>query len=186
MKTNFLNQIGFLVALLFFATFVTAQSGTSRITGTVLDVNGAAVEGARVTATNEATGVTLTQTSTSGGIYAFSSLEPGVYTVAVEQTGFKKSVKTGNVLEVGTPLSVDFALEIGAVTEVVTVQAAGETVQANTATIGNVVTRQAIENLPLNGRNPLTLVTLEPGVVQRRHQLRLQFIDHAHQHLRLW
>jgi hypothetical protein len=166
-KTNFLNRIGFLVVLLFLATFAMAQSGTSRITGTVLDVNGAAVEGARVTATNEATGVTFTQTTTSGGIYGFSSLEPGVYTVAIEQTGFKKSVKTGNVLEVGTPLSVDFALEIGAVTEVVTVQAAGETVQANTATIGNVVTRQAIENLPLNGRNPLTLVTLEPGVVQR-------------------
>ena len=167
MKFNFWNRIAGSIFVLFLATFVNAQTGTSRITGTVLDVNGSAVEGARVTATNEATGVTQTQTSTSGGVYAFSALEPGRYTVSVEQTGFKKSVQTGNVLEIGTPLSVDFALEIGQVAEVVTVEANREAVQTTTATIGNVVTRQAIENLPLNGRNPLTLVTLEPGVVQR-------------------
>lgn len=168
MKTNFLHRIGYLVVLLLLAaSSAIAQSGTSRITGTVLDVNGSAIEGARVTATNEATGVSLTQTTTSGGIYAFSSLEPGRYTVAVEQTGFKKSVQTNNVLEIGTPLNVDFALEIGAVTEVVTVESTGETVQANTATVGNVVDQRTIENLPLNGRNPLTLVLQEPGVVQR-------------------
>ncbi len=167
---NFLRQGALPVVLfLFLAVFVNAQSGTSRITGTVADINGSIIEGAKVTLTNEATSVVSTQVTTSGGAYAFTSLSPGSYTISVEQPGFKKSVKTGNVLQVDTPLNVDMSLEIGQVAEVVTVQSEATTVQANTATIGNVVDQKTIENLPLNGRNPLTLVVQEPGVVQRSY-----------------
>ena len=147
------------------ATF--AQTGTSSITGTVLDVNGAAVPGATVTALNEATGVVYTQTSNDSGLYSFSSLPVGVYTVTVEKQGFKKFQKTKNALEVGTPLTVDVAMEVGLVSEVVTVQGGTEQLQTANATLGNVVEQKAIETLPLNGRNPLTLLLLEPGVVQR-------------------
>ena len=143
------------------------QAATSRITGTVTDSSGSIIEGATVKLKNEATGVALTQTTTSGGVYGFTSLEAGRYTVSVEQAGFKSSVRTGNVVQVGTPLNVDVALEIGQVTEVVTVQADATVVQSNTATLGNVIDQRTIETLPLNGRNPLTLVVLEPGVVQR-------------------
>ncbi len=146
---------------------VAAQTSTSRITGTVTDTTGAVVPGATVTATNEATGVAQTQTTTDSGLFAFPSLPVGVYSVKVERTGFKASQKTGNVLEVGTPLGVDIALEPGQVTETVTVQAGAEQLQTSNATIGNVVEQKAIEQLPLNGRNPLTLLVLEPGVVQR-------------------
>lgn len=165
---NSWHRVVYLIALIAFsAIFANAQSSTSRITGTVADVNGSIVEGAKVTVTNEATGVSLTQVTTSGGVYAFTSLPAGTYTVAVEQPGFKKSVKTGNVLEVSTPLNVDMALEIGGVAEVVTIESAAAAVQTNTAVIGNVVDQRTIENLPLNGRNPLNLVLQEPGVVQR-------------------
>src|SRR5213078_557176 len=75
--------------------------------------------------------------------------------------------KTGNILEVGTPLAVDLALEIGQVSETVTVTGGQEQLQNSNATIGNVVEQKAIEALPLNGRNPLNLLLLEPGVVQR-------------------
>src|SRR5712691_2798620 len=144
-----------------------AQTGSSNITGSVRDVNGAVVPGATVTAKNEATGVTSTQSTTDSGLYAFSSLPVGKYTITVEKQGFKTLQKTKNVLEVGIPLTVDVALEVGLVSETVTVQSGLEQLQTANATIGNVVEQKAIEALPLNGRNPLTLLLLEPGVTQR-------------------
>src|SRR5712691_10416163 len=144
-----------------------AQTGSSNITGSVRDVNGAVVPGATVTAKNEATGVTSTQSTTDSGLYAFSSLPVGKYTITVEKQGFKTLQKTNNVLEVGIPLTVDVALEVGLVSETVTVQSGLEQLQTANATIGNVVEQKAIEALPLNGRNPLTLLLLEPGVTQR-------------------
>jgi hypothetical protein len=144
-----------------------AQTGTSNITGTVRDAQGAVVAGATVTATNEATGIKNTQTTTDSGVFAFSALPVGNYTITVERQGFKTLEKTENALEVGTPLTVDVSLEVGDVAEKVTVVAGTETLQTANATIGNVVEQKAIETLPLNGRNPLTLLLLEPGVVQR-------------------
>src|SRR5437588_718008 len=157
----------FLILIALGLTAAIAQTGTSNITGSVRDVNGAVVPGATVTAKNEATGVTSTQTTTDSGLYAFSSLPVGKYTISVEKQGFKTLQKTGNVLEVGTPLAVDLALEIGQVSETVTVTGRQEQLQNSSATIGNVVEQKAIETLPLNGRNPLTLLLLEPGVTQR-------------------
>src|SRR5713101_4571837 len=144
-----------------------AQTGTSSITGSVRDTNGAVVPGATVTAKNEATGVTSTQTTTDSGLYSFSSLPVGKYTITIEKQGFKTLQKTNNALEVGEPLTVDAALEVGSVSETVTVTGGTEQLQTANATIGNVVEQKAIEALPLNGRNPLTLLLLEPGVVQR-------------------
>src|SRR5260370_5074967 len=99
-----------------------AQTGTSNINGSLRDVNGAVVSGATVTAKNEATGVTNTQTTTDSGLYSFASLPVGNYTITVEKQGFKTLQKTTNALEVGTPLTVDMALEVGQVSEVVNVQ----------------------------------------------------------------
>ncbi|MFL6208791.1 MAG: carboxypeptidase regulatory-like domain-containing protein [Pyrinomonadaceae bacterium] len=152
---------------LLLAVAVAAQTSTSRITGTVTDANGAVVPNATVTVTNEATGVVQTQSTTDAGLFAFPSLPVGAYTIKVELQGYKTTQKTGNVLQINTPLSVDIALEPGQVSETVTVQAGAEQLQTSNATIGNVVEQKAIEQLPLNGRNPLTLLVLEPGVVQR-------------------
>jgi hypothetical protein len=154
----------FSMVLLPYAIFA---QGTSSIRGTVTDINGAVVAGATVKATNEATGVTYTQTTNDSGLYAFPLIPVGKYTVTVEQTNFKKFVKTGNALEVDTPLSVNIVLEAGAITETVTVTGGAEQLQTADATISNVVEQKAIEALPLNGRNPLTLITFEPGVTQR-------------------
>ncbi len=166
-----LNRIRLVIGLLVFATALVpatfAQTGTSNITGTVRDTTGAVVPGATVTAKNEATGVTSTQVTTDSGLYAFSSLPVGAYTITVEKQGFKTLQKTNNRLEVGTPLAADIALEVGQVSETVSVQAGAEQLQTSNATIGNVIEQKAIEALPLNGRNPLTLLLQEPGVVQR-------------------
>jgi hypothetical protein len=156
-----------MVLLLLLAAVAHGQEGKSRLSGAVTDGTGAAVAGATVTLTSEATGISLKQTTTSEGVYSFASLDPGKYTTHGRTKRIQKSIRTSNVVTVGTPLNVDVTLEVGQVAEVVTVQAEAVAVQSNTATLGNVIDQRAIENLPLNGRNPLTLVLNEPGVVQR-------------------
>ena len=156
-----------LISISLLVAIAAAQGGTSRLSGTVTDSTGATLGGAKVSATNEATGVTETQITTSGGVYSFASILPGRYTITVEQNGFKKNVRTKNVVEVDTPANVDITMEVGSVSETITVQADAISVQTNTATLGNVVDHRTLESLPLNGRNPLTLLLLEPGVVQR-------------------
>ncbi|PYS37826.1 MAG: TonB-dependent receptor [Acidobacteria bacterium] len=155
------------VCLLLLTSLAMAQTSTSEISGTVRDSSGAVVPNASVTLTNEATGVTYKQSTTNAGLYNFPALPVGSYTVTVEATGFKTTKLTKNTLVVNTPLSVDVTLEIGQITEIVSVEAEVATLQTTNATIGNVVTSKAATELPLNGRNPLTLITLEPGVVQR-------------------
>src|SRR2546422_9848913 len=125
----------FLILIALGITAAIAQTGSSNITGSVRDVNGAVVAGATVTAKNEATGVTSTQTTTDSGLYSFASLPVGNYTVTIEKQGFKTLQKTSNALQVGEPLIVDGALEIGQVSETVTVTGGSEQLQTANATI---------------------------------------------------
>ncbi len=156
-----------IIVCLPFANVALAQTSSSRISGTVTDASGAVLPGAKVQAKDEATGATYTQTTSGAGLYGFPSLPSGVYTISVEASGFKTTNKTGNVLEVGTPLVVDARLEVGQASEVVNVQGGYERIQSSNAVVGNVVDQKTIESLPLNGRNPLSLIVLEPGVTQR-------------------
>src|SRR6266481_6018148 len=158
------NAIAF---LLLAAAFALAQTSTSELSGTVRDNTGAVVPGAGVTLTNEQTGVTYKQRTTDSGLYSFPALPVGSYTVTVEVQGFKTARLTKNTLVVNTPLAVDVTLEVGQIIDVVMVEARGDLLQTSNATIGNVVTSKEVTELPLNGRNPLTLLVLEPGVVQR-------------------
>src|SRR5258706_8331729 len=122
LKRNHL--ISTLMALIIFVVCTVtaiAQTGTSNITGSVRDTAGAVVPGATVTAKNEATGVTSTQTTNDSGVYAFNALPVGNYIVSVEKPGFKTLQKIHNALQVGEPLTVDGTLEVGAVSETVTV-----------------------------------------------------------------
>jgi carboxypeptidase family protein/TonB-dependent receptor-like protein len=156
-----------LCLILALAVCVWAQTANSRISGTVTDATGAVVAGAKVTAKNEATGVTYTQATTSAGLYAFPSLPVGSYAITVEMRGFKTTNQMGLILQVDTPLVADVTLAVGQASEIVNVEGSFEKLQTANATIGNVVEQRAIEQLPLNGRNPLSLITLEAGVTQR-------------------
>ncbi len=159
----------FLSAFLLLCTpaILLAQTSTSQISGTIFDPSGAIVPGAVVTLTNEATGVTQKITSTGAGVYAFPSIPVGTYTIKVEAPGFKASVRSGNTVQINTPIIVNINLEVGAATETVTVNATAEILQTSNATLGNVIEQRSIVNMPLNGRNPLNLLMYEPGVVQR-------------------
>ncbi|MGH9660335.1 MAG: TonB-dependent receptor plug domain-containing protein, partial [Bryobacteraceae bacterium] len=99
--------------------------------------------------------------------YMFPAVPVGRYAVTVEMKGFRTIRRTGNVLLVNTPLTIDITLEVGEATNIVSVESAYESLQVTNASLGNVVERKAIADLPLNGRNPFGLLPLEPGVVQR-------------------
>lgn len=153
--------------LVLLGTCAVAQTGTSQITGTVTDPEGAVIVDAQVTAKNEATGVTYGGKTTSAGVYSFPSVPAGEYSITVEAPGFRRFTSIHNVLTVGSPLVVAVTLQVGAASEVVEVQGGYERVETSHAMLGDVVGKRAIQDLPLNGRNPLTLIILEPGLIQR-------------------
>src|SRR5215510_16144969 len=154
--------------ILLIAAVSSAQVSTTALSGTVYDSSAALVAGAKVTAINEATGVPLTQLTNSAGLYSFPSIAVGTYDVTVELAGFKTSRRTGITLTVGTPVVENITLELGDTREVIRVEAAAVPINTTSATLGNVVEHQAVATLPLNGRNPLNLIVLEPGVTQRQ------------------
>jgi hypothetical protein len=125
------------------------------------------IPAATVALSNESTGVVQKQSTTEAGVYAFPAIPVGVYTIRAEAAGFRALVRSGNVVQINTPLTVDLSMEIGSASESVEVAATAEALQTSSATLGNVVEQRAVVNLPLNGRNPLNLLMYEPGVVQR-------------------
>lgn len=145
-----------------------AQSGTSRVTGTVQDRTGAVIPGATVTLTNEGTKVSFTTKSTSTGHYTFEGVQLGTYTITVEMPNFKKFSSTGNTLNVGQPLVVNSTLDVGAAGEVVEVSGTAELVNTSTSgNFGTTIDQASLAQLPIigiRGRNAISLVALVPGV----------------------
>ena len=162
-----------ILALLLLTVCLTAvalgQGTASRVTGTVVDEKGSVVPGAVVTLTNEATQSALTTETSSGGTYVFDSIQVGKYTVSVEKQGFKKAVSVGNTANINQPLTVDFTLEIGGLSETVQIVSSAETVQTSSSgNIGNTVEQRTLVTLPIvgnRGRNPLEFINFQPGVV---------------------
>jgi hypothetical protein len=144
--------------------FLYGQSDTAQISGFVRDASNAVVPNASVKLKHETTGLERTTVTNESGYYVVSSLPPGFYTIEVEAPGFKKFVKTQNKLDPSIPRTIDAQLDVGAVTEVVEVVASGAVLQSETATVGKLIDSQQIGNMVLNGRNPVLLALLKPGV----------------------
>src|SRR2546423_1959513 len=147
-----------------------SQVSTSRIEGTVADTSSAVVSNASVKVINEDTGVRYETKTSSTGSYTIPSLSPGMYTITVSVAGFQTFNSQHNVLSTGAPLVVNVTLKVGATQEVVEVQGSYERIETTNATVSDVMTPQEVKELPLNGRNPLSLLTLDPGVTQRTTQ----------------
>jgi len=157
-----------LVSVFLVVPSVSAQVSTSSITGAVIDASGAVVAGAKVEAKNEETGVVFNQNTTSSGNYSFASLTPGSYSITLTHPGFQTFRSVHNVLTVGTPLVVDVTLRVGTVGQTVeVVESNYQRLETSNATVSDIMDTKQLQDLPLNGRNPLALLTLEPGVVQR-------------------
>ena len=141
-----------------------AQSFTASLFGTVTDSTGAGVPNAGIVAVNITNNTRMEARSDSAVKYQVLGLAPGVYTVEVSASGFKKFVRSGIVLEVNRNARVDPTLEAGAVTETVSVTSDAPLVETNTTTLGQTTTNAEIVNLPLVNRDLYTLLELTAGV----------------------
>jgi hypothetical protein len=141
-----------------------AQITTATIVGTITDSTGGALPGATVTARNADTGFTRSVPAASDGAFRLEFLPIGPYLVEVVLDGFKTAHRSGIVLRVDDTARVDVRLEIGALAETVTVNAAPPLVNTSSAEIGRTVEAAAIAALPLVDRNVYTLLDLTPGV----------------------
>ena len=163
---KFLNLLGGVLACLLLSSgqHAWAQLATGDILGTVSDPSGAVVAGATVRIENTETREARTFTTKDTGNYVFSSLQPGTYVVTVTAPSFKSSKTSNVVLLASDRVRVDARLQAGAVTEEVDVTATPSALQTDSTTVGNTVTEKTLLDAPLNGRNFISLVQLQPGV----------------------
>ena len=159
------------VAVLVLAAIpVAAQLPTGAILGTVKDSSGASIPGATVTVRNTDTNLTRTQMTEQDGSYRFPELPVGHYEIRVEAAGFRTETHTGLNLEVTQQGVINFALQVGATAQQVTISSEIPLVNTQDSTLGGTVNEQQMSELPLNGRNYIDLTLLKPGVNKDRNQ----------------
>ncbi len=146
-----------------------AQTTNGSIQGTVTDPSGAAIGGASVTGRNMDTGLTITTVTTDAGLYSLANLPPGRYAVTVEEPSLKKYSREGVTVQTGATVALDVQMQLGAVSENVTVIADASQLQTATSDIGTTVQSTLVANLPLEVagtiRNPVQFIELVPGFV---------------------
>ncbi|MBI1358425.1 MAG: hypothetical protein GC160_29160 [Acidobacteria bacterium] len=152
------------------AVMAFAQVDTGSITGVVSDSSGAAIPGAAVAIKNQGTGQNIPLTTNESGLYVSGPLRPGIYTVEVTSDGFEPAAKR-LTLDVNQRAAVDFSLNIGAITETVTVQDIVPVLQTESATLSSLRTEKSIKDLPLNSRNFTQLIQLGAGAVPTQDQV---------------
>ncbi len=156
----------FLVVLLSCLGALSAQTISGRISGTVIDPSGAAVPGAKVTVTNTDTQLVRNMNTDDKGFYVSDNLPIGPYSVLVDQTGFKSAQQTGLFLAADGHVTANFSLQIGQSSQTVeVVAAAAETLNTVSGEVAQVIDKQQVDNLALNGRSYMELLTLVPGAV---------------------
>ncbi len=156
--------ISFLAIFFGLAAQGAAQDYRGKVQGTVTDEAGAAIPGTNVVLHNNATGVEVTRQSSEDGHYIFDFVDPGIYTVTVEQSGFKKAEQKNVTIQQRGDLTVDITLAIGQVSEVVTVEAPPVEVKFNSSGQTLTIENKVIDQLPIRGRNPYNIATLDPTV----------------------
>src|ERR1700691_5907382 len=156
--------LGLVCGMVIWTTPAHADNLYASIRGTVVDPTGAVVPDAKLTATNLATGLSYSATSSSDGLFAFLQLPIGDYSVRVERTGFKTFTEEHIHLDLDQIFNLRAAMEVGAVSDTVTVEANSAQVETTSMQLGTTVTGTQIVELPLNGRNWTQLMQLQPGV----------------------
>jgi len=161
MRTNLLPAVVLALAL----PPLGAQTASGVISGSVTDSSGAAIPSARVVLTEQDTNQTREVMTNSAGVYEFRALPRGVYTLEAEMQGFKKEQVRGVQLTVAQTLQLDLKLQVGQVSDAVTVEAAATQIQAGEASLSQVIDEKRVRELPLNGRNFMQLAFLSSGIV---------------------
>src|SRR5215203_2967100 len=166
-SSRFMLSLGAFVMLMLFCGSAFSQGqGLSSIRGSIKDPQGSVVAGATVTLTNPATNSTRNATSNDSGQFAFEAIQPGVYRIEVEAKGFKKAALNEVSALVSKPTDLEIPMEIGSVTETISVTVGAGEALLNTqdASLGNNFVAPQITQLPLNARNVANLLTLQPAV----------------------
>ena len=157
------RTIFLVLACLFAAAFAShAQSNYADVSGSILDPQHRAIVGAQIHVLTRGTGATREVVSNEEGLYEIAGLEPGTYTLTIDHPGFKQATQTVN-LEVGQQATLDWQLSLGSENQSVTVQAYGELLKTQDASVGEVVDQRSVDSLPLNGRMLIDLVLTVPG-----------------------
>src|SRR5436190_2230384 len=154
-----------IVAILLAASTASAQSQRASISGEVTDAGGAVTVGAKVTAVNADTNVTATVMTNTAGIYLISNLEIGSYSVTVEHPGFRRYRENGIVLQTAETLGLNVKLEVGSVSETVTVVANAAVLEDKTSVITQTFEPEQVADLPLGDRRTMNLANLAAGAV---------------------
>lgn len=142
-----------------------AGQSTSQLTGLVLDPDQAVIPGARLTLRHTGSGVSLEGQTNDQGYYVFAVVPPGVYELTAQRDGFQKLIRNGVVVDTGTSQRLDLQLKVGGVTEIVTVQSQAPVLQADNATVGQLIENKAIIDMPLASRRAAGLVKLMGNLV---------------------
>ena len=145
--------------------FVSAQTSYGSIVGTVTDTGGALIAGAQVQLTNKGTNARQDAVTSSAGTYTFINLNPGVYSIVVSSSGFKSAENSQVTVSIGGTTRADLVLEVGDVSQTITVTGAPADLQTDNATLGGVIEGEQVLQAPLNGRNVNNLLDFVPGVV---------------------
>lgn len=151
------------LGILFTSTFALAQLDRGAIIGTVTDANGSIIPKASIKITNEATLVSETTTTNNDGQYQALALIPGLYTVEAQAQGLKTEKTQHIEIHVRTRVAINLRLQVGSISETVTVSSDAQQLQTQSADMGGVVNSQAVNDLPLNGRVYAQLALIEAG-----------------------
>lgn len=149
----------------FFAASSALTLSTATLTGRVTDSNAAAIVGAKVDANNIDTNLAFSTVTNGEGLFVIPNLPPGRYRIFVQKDGFTTIIKSNVILHVQDIISLSFSMQPGSVIQSMTIEGGAPLIQKESATVGTVVDRQFVENLPLNGRSFQALFELTPGVV---------------------
>src|SRR5882672_4727820 len=147
------------------STLLIAQSTGGRILGHVSDASGAAVAGVKVNVTNEATGVGRDGTTNESGDYVFLEIQPGHYSLQLEQQGFTTNLHKGVTVDVNQVVTLNMTLQVGQTKEVVEVTSEAPLVDTTSTQLGAVVNNRSVNELPLNARDTYQFLQLQPGVM---------------------
>lgn len=155
-----------MTALVLLSTVAMAASERAAVSGVVADKTGAVIPGVTVRIVNLDTNQTLETVSNDAGFYSFPTLIIGRYKLEAELEGFQKFEQTGIKLDIGADVRVNVSMQVGNISDVITVEANVEQVNTTDATLGQVINEKIIQRMPLNGRNFVQLATLTPGVAR--------------------
>jgi hypothetical protein len=178
----------FLLGLLMSVAVCFGQSPAGGVNGTVTDSTGSVVPAVTVSLTNQGTGIVATAATNASGVYDFVNVAPGLYTLKAEKFNFKTTSVAAFRINVNGTVKFDITLSVGQVAETAQVTGEASLLQASTSELGTVMGRQAIENLPMNGRNftQLTLLVLgvSPVSTTQMEQQQCLFDGRNYQHRR--